>query len=144
MIAPRPVTTKAIVPGSGAAPAWALKLNPPGQQLPSTHPNLIEKFAPFGIPLRGLLPLTPESRISTAPLSSVRIVQLKNRLCAQLMASAGTPFSISFSEAQFFPDALVKNSVPFPFSGVLKLRSEEHTSELQSRSDLVCRLLLEK
>src|SRR2546428_9627997 len=26
----------------------------------------------------------------------------------------------------------------------LGLRSEEHTSELQSRSDLVCRLLLEK
>src|SRR5699024_11682121 len=26
----------------------------------------------------------------------------------------------------------------------LKLRSEEHTSELQSRFDLVCRLLLEK
>src|SRR2546428_8660151 len=28
--------------------------------------------------------------------------------------------------------------------GVVQLRSEEHTSELQSRSDLVCRLLLEK
>src|SRR5206468_11044287 len=28
--------------------------------------------------------------------------------------------------------------------GVGPLRSEEHTSELQSRSDLVCRLLLEK
>src|SRR2546428_5291368 len=27
---------------------------------------------------------------------------------------------------------------------ILKCRSEEHTSELQSRSDLVCRLLLEK
>src|SRR5204862_7405264 len=27
---------------------------------------------------------------------------------------------------------------------MLKLRSEEHTSELQSRRDLVCRLLLEK
>src|SRR2546421_4980886 len=27
---------------------------------------------------------------------------------------------------------------------VICLRSEEHTSELQSRSDLVCRLLLEK
>src|SRR2546421_8001170 len=27
---------------------------------------------------------------------------------------------------------------------VRQLRSEEHTSELQSRSDLVCRLLLEK
>src|SRR5206468_10506643 len=27
---------------------------------------------------------------------------------------------------------------------LVRLRSEEHTSELQSRSDLVCRLLLEK
>src|SRR5260221_5180205 len=27
---------------------------------------------------------------------------------------------------------------------VMELRSEEHTSELQSHSDLVCRLLLEK
>src|SRR5206468_9200933 len=31
--------------------------------------------------------------------------------------------------------------LPFVFA---PLRSEEHTSELQSRSDLVCRLLLEK
>src|SRR5690349_23987926 len=29
-------------------------------------------------------------------------------------------------------------------AGVLEERSEEHTSELQSRRDLVCRLLLEK
>ena len=29
-------------------------------------------------------------------------------------------------------------------SGNKDIRSEEHTSELQSRSDLVCRLLLEK
>src|SRR5699024_12810593 len=41
--------------------------------------------------------------------------------------------------------------LPFHYSGFLKLyyhpsasRSEEHTSELQSRFDLVCRLLLEK
>src|SRR5207247_5450073 len=38
------------------------------------------------------------------------------------------------------------NSEPFPFEGVTvpPMRSEEHTSELQSRVDLVCRLLLEK
>src|SRR5260221_6093478 len=30
------------------------------------------------------------------------------------------------------------------FDTVLQVRSEEHTSELQSPSDLVCRLLLEK
>src|SRR2546427_1894821 len=29
-------------------------------------------------------------------------------------------------------------------SGLLETRSEEHTSELQSQSNLVCRLLLEK
>src|SRR5688572_32964255 len=29
-------------------------------------------------------------------------------------------------------------------SGTLPMRSEEHTSELQSQSNLVCRLLLEK
>src|SRR3989440_626310 len=33
---------------------------------------------------------------------------------------------------------------PDYFSKTGQLRSEEHTSELQSRSDLVCRLLLEK
>src|SRR3982751_7053927 len=32
----------------------------------------------------------------------------------------------------------------FHRSWLLTVRSEEHTSELQSRSDLVCRLLLEK
>src|SRR5438132_7296231 len=31
-----------------------------------------------------------------------------------------------------------------PLVGTLEQRSEEHTSELQSHSDLVCRLLLEK
>ena len=35
-------------------------------------------------------------------------------------------------------------SYPEKFSVTLLKRSEEHTSELQSHSDLVCRLLLEK
>src|SRR2546422_6061035 len=34
--------------------------------------------------------------------------------------------------------------VIFPGSGLVRQRSEEHTSELQSRLHLVCRLLLEK
>src|SRR2546421_2786903 len=39
-----------------------------------------------------------------------------------------------------------KQGASWPFGGawVERTRSEEHTSELQSRSDLVCRLLLEK
>src|SRR5256886_9853284 len=38
----------------------------------------------------------------------------------------------------------VLSSNPIGASGMLRFRSEEHTSELQSQSNLVCRLLLEK
>src|SRR2546428_8642368 len=41
------------------------------------------------------------------------------------------------------PDFLLDQAVRIGFPVLIK-RSEEHTSELQSRSDLVCRLLLEK
>src|SRR3712207_7295386 len=37
-----------------------------------------------------------------------------------------------------------KGLFPWPAQQDLRLRSEEHTSELQSRQYLVCRLLLEK
>src|SRR2546428_10373842 len=48
-----------------------------------------------------------------------------------------------------FRDHSLFLQVPFDFQEPFKFfpenfRSEEHTSELQSRSDLVCRLLLEK
>src|SRR2546427_8728739 len=38
----------------------------------------------------------------------------------------------------------VSGVAPQPRRGVVDARSEEHTSELQSQSNLVCRLLLEK
>src|SRR2546430_5153801 len=39
---------------------------------------------------------------------------------------------------------LVENRLPSPLLATAGGRSEEHTSELQSQSNLVCRLLLEK
>src|SRR5436190_21739670 len=44
------------------------------------------------------------------------------------------------------PDASIQYGVPLigTLSVIGIIRSEEHTSELQSHSDLVCRLLLEK
>src|SRR6185312_17561004 len=42
------------------------------------------------------------------------------------------------------PSRNALNTKPYRPSPFRSLRSEEHTSELQSRSDLVCRLLLEK
>src|SRR2546427_8607716 len=41
-------------------------------------------------------------------------------------------------------DGDVRNSRAKTLRGIKKARSEEHTSELQSQSNLVCRLLLEK
>src|SRR5947207_4055367 len=40
--------------------------------------------------------------------------------------------------------AAVRAVRPVLLGGAVRVRSEEHTSELQSHSDLVCRLLLEK
>src|SRR5699024_8327659 len=42
------------------------------------------------------------------------------------------------------PDGAILFFAQCPYDKVLGARSEEHTSELQSRFDLVCRLLLEK
>src|SRR5690349_23982365 len=41
-------------------------------------------------------------------------------------------------------DIVVRQAKALVASGLKEVRSEEHTSELQSRRDLVCRLLLEK
>src|SRR5437868_11670027 len=58
---------------------------------------------------------------------------------------------LSFDDFQirrFFTSVVLKNEhldcFRFIFDRVCSARSEEHTSELQSRFDLVCRLLLEK
>src|SRR2546421_4242007 len=42
------------------------------------------------------------------------------------------------------PADLVRFRIQQPVQRLFHARSEEHTSELQSRSDIVCRLLLEK
>src|SRR2546428_7635768 len=51
----------------------------------------------------------------------------------------GPPEAINFQKQDLFGILL-----QYPATDGAEYRSEEHTSELQSRSDLVCRLLLEK
>src|SRR2546430_15611294 len=57
-----------------------------------------------------------------------------------------TPAPPSSAPTSRFQPALPPNSSPRPAStrSISPSRSEEHTSELQSQSNLVCRLLLEK
>src|SRR2546428_9109234 len=54
-----------------------------------------------------------------------------------LFRSLAFDFRFPFSSAEQMPPEPSSSNSPRP-------RSEEHTSELQSRSDIVCRLLLEK
>src|SRR6185312_17207668 len=58
------------------------------------------------------------------------------------------PYTTLFRSANASPTALARAKSTAPSSKdqkkrVKSVRSEEHTSELQSRSELVCRLLLE-
>src|SRR2546430_7548997 len=57
---------------------------------------------------------------------------------ARAAARLGVPFTLSTMSTSRLED--VANRA----GGRLWMRSEEHTSELQSQSNLVCRLLLEK
>src|SRR2546430_13060660 len=60
----------------------------------------------------------------------------------QLLRTTITPFSAIFPNPPWF----CRRKLPESGGGWqnLRKRSEEHTSELQSQSNLVCRLLLEK
>src|SRR5690606_40847893 len=51
---------------------------------------------------------------------------------------------VDFSDLAAFRSAITPAGVMFCCIGTTMKRSEEHTSELQSRENLVCRLLLEQ
>src|SRR3712207_7465841 len=58
---------------------------------------------------------------------------------ANLIKGYRPRFNIALKDDKSYPYIKVTTNEPFP-----RVRSEEHTSELQSRQYLVCRLLLEK
>src|SRR5699024_11595357 len=53
------------------------------------------------------------------------------------------PFMPVFGSTTWIQSLLARGDSPVPDGLISVKRSEEHTSELQSRFDLVCRLLLE-
>src|ERR1041385_1255248 len=67
------------------------------------------------------------------------------RLCAYISITALKEARTRLADKGLFVVADIAN-LPFKpdaFDGIVSMRSEEHTSELQSRLHLVCRLLLE-
>ena len=74
--------------------------------------------------------------VPTVEVISVYCIPSISRTAVHYRPLEGCVFN---SPSLDFTDTLM-----FKFGEFLRYRSEEHTSELQSRSDLVCRLLLEK
>src|SRR5207249_12274773 len=81
-----------------------------------------------------LFPYTTLFRSKARPSRSAR-VRRSGRASASACPTPANPSSES---------AHKKSKNPNPTGKTNSARSEEHTSELQSRFDLVCRLLLEK
>src|SRR5688572_25310187 len=80
--------------------------------------------------LGGISPIDPEF---------IRNMQSKGVLdCVDVVALHGFPLDWNHWTIDEWPDKIEE------IRSVTDLRSEEHTSELQSQSNLVCRLLLEK
>src|SRR5690349_22072747 len=89
-------------------------------------------------PRSTLFPYTTLFRSRTRALNSRRLRSPSRRSVDASRVSSGAFLSGAASPGGAAPTGGRVASAP------LVVRSEEHTSELQSRRDLVCRLLLEK
>src|SRR5260221_7852845 len=97
-----------------------------------------------------------EKRFRTQPAISSQIRALEEEVGARLLDRSGGRVSLTASGKLFFKYAEetlerrktilteIAETERVPRGEIVEDRSEEHTSELQSHSDLVCRLLLEK
>src|SRR5206468_5486000 len=94
-------------------------------------------FNPPPTPQISTLSLHDALPISAAVRVGIKRLREVGELSLVEVAFGGGPAVVGAggADVDLFPAAL---------ADVVDMRSEEHTSELQSRSDLVCRLLLEK
>src|SRR5699024_12156446 len=102
-------------------------------------------FALWSLPRSSLLPYTTLFRSRSGPFDLV--YQPSGREPRFVVGSRrGLPYRSKSYYGNFPPRYVPQLATPawFEVAGARKNRSEEHTSELQSRFDLVCRLLLEK
>src|SRR5690606_41247454 len=100
----------------------------------SVTPLLLHLHAPapteiYTLSLHDALPILPAKASSAPSMGSPSTVQVSSRLNNSASLHKVAARASSWSTA---------------FSRTVAPRSEEHTSELQSRENLVCRLLLEK
>src|SRR5699024_1614419 len=89
------------------------------------------------------------ARVPYGSKSSSTILRYTRQIIKFLMTKNVKAIVVACNTVSALALEEVKQEIDIPIIGVVKpgafvARSEEHTSELQSRFDLVCRLLLEK
>src|SRR2546427_1908306 len=96
-------------------------------------------------PRSTLLPYTTLFRSAVREYRELEAMAPDSEVCHVCLGSAlyGTS-DFKGAEQEFRKAAQLNPSDPIPYVYLGAIRSEEHTSELQSQSNLVCRLLLEK
>src|SRR5699024_11345782 len=106
-----------------------------------SHPFIHHVASPYSLYNKSIRPLAALHLILPKSFSPHRALHsFPTRRSSDL-----TPFGFyGCSAVAFRHDDLASTPHPRNPRPVFHLRSEEHTSELQSRFDLVCRLLLEK
>src|SRR5690606_42000399 len=91
--------------------------------------------------LHAALPLSPASSCVTAAPPDPFPVLFPGRLPERLSRAPPAPHSPPPAAPGFSGRSVLSGGI-VPWDGTIPPRSEEHTSELQSREKLVCRLLL--
>src|SRR2546422_7378421 len=98
----------------------------------ATPAAAVTVVVPFSVPPPGLLPIVsvtpPVNPVARLPKESYAVTSTAGVMVAPAVVLVGCTVNTSWDAA----------------AGEIVKRSEEHTSELQSRLHLVCRLLLEK
>src|SRR5699024_9151604 len=130
---------------------------------PNTDPQMEKKNMATGMIIQDLLLRFLISLPMPASMAFVSFttaiapptINIKKMICAVSCSPRGTAVrncsSVTGVDSTYENESGFTTSLSCPVSGLSTIviisyvpRSEEHTSELQSRFDLVCRLLLEK
>src|SRR5690606_41592871 len=105
-----------------------------------------DRVAPPATPRPTLFPSTTLSDLTLRAISASICSACFGSAPSELSSVTFQPFCLAASAAALATRACVSDDIwkaTMPSSKAMA-RSEEHTSELQSRENLVCRLLLEK
>src|SRR5437773_3242997 len=94
--------------------------------------DLREKLAPFYSDI-GRPSIDPELMIRMLVVGYCYGIRFERKLCEEVKLHLGY---------RWFCRLQLDDKVPFKADAIAVARSEEHTSELQSHHDIVCRLLL--